>query len=222
MRLLLPLLLLAAPAEALWKKQGSSLVYFDKEGSIAGELPLGKWEEPAAGKLVVHEVRGGVSKDGRFAWTWDAQNTWNAAKTQRLERRNLLRYHGTAGQELWLSQSADAPRRSGEPVSLSDDGETVLVAARDSGNWRVEVRGYLGNEEWSLGSFPILESMRLTGNGRFAELRWTQPDEKSIVTVLELATKKREDVDAGKLKLGRAQLTDDGRLMSEGKAVFSF
>ena len=93
---------------------------------------------------------------------------------------------------------------------------------RDSGNWRVEIRGYLGNVDWELGSFPILESMRLTGNGRFAELRWTQPDEKTVVTVLELKTKKREDVDAGKLKLGKAELTDDGRLLSGGKAVFSF
>lgn len=215
------LLVLALLASAEWRKQGSSLVLLSS-GTIAGEQPLGAWDEPKGVRVVAHNVKGGVSKDGRFAWTFDAQHAWNYGKTERLEKRNVLRYYGTGGQELWSSQSADAPALSGEPVSISDDGETILMAARDSGSWRVEVRTYLGNELYDVSPLPILESMRLTGNGRYAELRWTKPDEETTYTVLELATKKRHDLPASKLHLGKATLEDDGRVLSGGKVVFSF
>ena len=215
------LLVLALLASAEWKKQGSSLVLYSS-GTIAGEQPLGTWDEPKGVRVIVHKVKGGVSKDGRFAWTFDAQNAWNYAKTQRLEKRNVLRYFGTSGSELWTSQAADAPVLSGEPVSISDDGETVLMAARDAGSWRVEVRSYLGNEKWVIGPLPVLESMRLTGNGKYGELRWSKVDEDTIFTVLDLAAQKREDIPASKLKLGKARLEDDGRVVSGGKVVFSF
>lgn len=210
-----------ARAEQGWKKAASSLLLQDSSGTIVAEQPLGKWEENRGVRVVIHSVLGGASKDGRFAWTWDEQSAWNFAKTERLERRYELRFFGTGGSELWSTQSAAAPPQ-GDPLALSDDGETALVAVRLSGGWRVEARNYLGIVNWDLGPFPILETLALTGGGRYGMVRWGEPDKSSTYTFLDLKSKKRRDIPSAEMRLGEAKITEDGRVVSGGKTVFAF
>lgn len=219
--LLTALLACGAGAETGWKKAGGSLLLHDSSGTIVAEQPLGKWEENRGVRAVVHAVRGGASKDGRFAWTWDEQSAWNYAKTERLERRGELRFFGTNGAELWSTQSAAAPPQ-GDPLALSDDGETVLLALRSAEAWRVEVRSYLGTVSWELGPFPILEALSLTGGGRYAMVRWGEPDKSSTYTFLDVKRKRRHDAASAEMHLGEAKLREDGTVVSGGKTVFAF
>lgn len=219
--LLAALLACGARAETGWKKAAGSLLLQDSSGTVVGEQPLGKWEENRGVRVIIHAVRGGASKDGRFAWTFDEQSAWNYAKTERLERRAELRFFGTGGNELWSTQSAAAPSQS-EPLALSDDGETALLAVRLGAGWRVEARNYLGIVNWDLGPFPILENIFLTGGGRYAMVRWGEPDKSSTYSFLDLKHKKRHDIPSAQMRMGEAKLLEDGSVVSGGKTVFAF
>lgn len=187
----------AGPAKG-WVKQGSSLLYYDSSGTLSGELPLGRWEE--------RDVRGGVSKDGNFAWTWEA-------------RKLLLRYFGPSGKELWSASNAAAPE-TGDPAALSADGRTVLFCRKSASGLSVVLKSFVGNTLWEAGPFPILHAVELTDNGLYALLRWTQPDEASMHTFLAVAERARKDVASAELRGGRAVLGEDGAVRSGGKVLF--
>lgn len=200
---ILAALLCPGPADAgptrAWVKQGSSLLYYDSSGTLSGELPLGRWDE--------HDVRGGVSKDGSFAWTWEA-------------RKLLLRYFGPSGKELWSAPKTAAPE-TGEPAALSADGRTILLCRKSASGMSVAVKSFVGNTLWEAGPFPILHALELTDNGLYALLRWTQPDEASMHTFLAVAARARKDVASAELRAGRAAIDEDGAVRSGGKVLFT-
>lgn len=211
---MLAALLGAGPAHAgpakVWINQASSLLHYDSSGTLSGELPLGRWEEPSGGRVIVHETRGAASRDGRFAWTWE-----------KVAQRSMLRFFGPLGGELWSEESAAAPE-SGEPLVLSGDGETALLCRRTAAGLTAAVKSYVGNTLWEVGPFPVLHAMELTENGRYALLRWTEPEKTSTHTFLEVPSKKRKDIPSGELLLGQASIDGDGTVRSGRKTVFSF
>ena len=104
----------------------------------------------------------------------------------------------------------------------SASGENILLAQRAPKGWLVSVRTYLGIPEWELGPFPELDSMFITPSGRYAMIRWTDPDKSRTHTFLELPTKTRKDIPSGELYLGSAIMWEDGKVTSGKKEVFVF
>ena len=121
---------------------------------------------------------------------------------------------------LWSESDADRPSE-GEPLVFSGNGELLLLARRFPQAWTVAVRSYIGNTLQEVGAFPRLVSIALTPNGRYALIRWADPDKSSTHTVLELSTKRRKDVPSSELLLGAARITDEGTLTSGGKTVLN-
>ncbi|MDE2237348.1 MAG: hypothetical protein KGK30_05615, partial [Elusimicrobia bacterium] len=80
----------------------------------------------------------------------------------------------------------------------------------------------LGNVLYSIGPVPQLESIALTGNGRYATARWRAPGRGATHTFVDLALKLRRDIPSDELTLGRASVDADGRVVSGGKVVFRF
>jgi hypothetical protein len=198
----------AGPANG-WVKRSSSLLHYDSSGTLSGELPLGRWEEPLGGRVIVHETRGSAARGGSFAWTWET-----------VDGRAVLRFFGPSGRELWSEGTAAAPE-SGEPLVLSAGGETSLLCRRSGAGLSVAVKSFVGNTLWEIGPFPILHVMELTDNGRYALLRWSEPDKSATHTFLDLEAKARKDVPSGELLLGQASVGEDGTVRSGGKTVFS-
>lgn len=209
-----------APAKAApgWSKQGSSLVLYGSGGDLVQELPL---RAPDPEGTASRETLGGVSPDGKLAWTLDRRLTWSAGRTKLLDSRRQLKVYGTSGQELWRDESADLPER-GAAVVFSADGKTLLLAGRDDAGWNVQARDWMGSTRVALGPFPRLISMALTPNGRFALARWAVPDASDTHTFVDLTTKARKDVASSDLLLGLARIGDDGVVRSGSKVVLSF
>ena len=201
-----------------WTRQANSLLLYGEDGSLTMELPL---HEPDDAGTVTRETVGGVSPDGRVAWTLDRRLVWSPGRTRLLESHRTLKTFGTSGQELWRDEAADLPER-GDPVLFSKDGRTLLLARRADDGWSVQSREWLGSVKASIGPFPRLISMFLTPNGRFALARWGVPDKSDTHTFVDLATKARRDVQSSDLVLGLARINDDGAVISGSKAVFAF
>lgn len=222
-RLAALLLVLAAalPARAAdphWTRQGASLLLYDKDGALAQELPLRAPDESANN---TRETMGGVSPDGRLAWTLDRRAAWAPGRTRLLDSKSLLRVYGEAGVELWNDETADAPER-GEPVAFSADGKTLLYARRAADGRYAEAREWMGRTLYVLGPFPRLIATAITPNGRYLLARWGVPDKDDTHTFVDLKTKKRRDVESSTLVLGQARVGDDGAVLSGTKTVFAF
>lgn len=206
----------AAPG---WTRQGSSLLLYDESGSLSQELPL---KAPDPSGPTSRETLGGVSPDGRLAWTLDRRQTWNQGRTRLLESRRQLRVYGTGGQEVWRDDSVDVPERGGEPLLFSADGRSLLLSRRAADGWYAEVRSWMGQVLASLGPYPRLDSMALTPNGRYALARWSVPDKSDTHTFLDVAAKAVQEVPSGDLVLGLARIGDDGVVRSGSRVVLSF
>ena len=201
-----------------WARQGSSLVLYGSDGSLSQEIPLNSGESDGNS---THEVIGGVSPDGRLAWTLDRRQFWTPGKTRMIESQRKLRVFGTTGQELWKDSDADLPER-GEALSFSADGKTLLLTRSETLGWNVEARDWMGRTLASLGPFPRVISMTLSPNGRFLLARWRVPDSSDTHSFFDLATKKRKDVASSDLVLGLARIGDDGVVRSGSKSLFAF
>jgi hypothetical protein len=219
---LLPLILLVVSAQAQaatgWVKKGSSLLLYDKDEELVSEIGLETTEEGTTAKPVVHEILGGAAKSGRFAWTLDRRRTYNADRTKLLASKRMLKVLGSGGEPIWTSTEADAID-DGDPVAFSDDGETLLASFHSTLSWRVAAKGYLGNTLMDLYNLPELESIQITPNGKYAMIRWTDPDKSDTHTFLNIPKKARRDVPSGTLHLGRAKLAPDGQVSSGGKVI---
>lgn len=212
---------MAEPAATGWTARPSALLLYDSSGTLVSEQALGSWDETTDTRLIIHETRGGGAKSGRFAWTWDMKTVWNLPHTQRLEQRSVFNYFGPSGKELWDASNAAAPKNS-DPVALSENGEALLLSQRSEGGFTVAVKTYIGNTLWEVGPFPSLQSIELTANGRYAVLRWSEPDKASTHTFLSIADKTRKDIPSSELHLGKAVIDESGAVLSGGKKVFSF
>lgn len=209
------------PRPAGWVKQTASLLFYDPPGALSLEIGLGASEEAAAGRLSAREISAGASPNGRFAWTLDRTLVWNSERSKLLDSKRLLRFFGSNGKELWSTPEVDAPRGA-EPLVFSADGETLVLCLRAGKGWKAEVRNYLGASLLEAGPFPILGMVTLTPNGRYALARWSVPDESATHTFLEVPTKRRKDIPSGELYLGLARITEEGRVYSGKKFVYSF
>lgn len=211
----------AEAPKAMWVKRKVSLLYKDQDGDIVNELPLTHNEETAGGRATVHDVSGGVSSNGRFAYVFDKSDVWNAAKTKLLSRACELRVYGSDGQRLWETPYADAPEGR-QPLVFSADGETALVLLKREKGWYASLRDYLGATLLELGPFPKIDAAELTPSGRYAMVAWLVPDKDSTHTFVDVKTKTRKDIPSGDLYLGQAWIGDDGKVVSDKKVVFDF
>ena len=201
-----------------WTRQSASLLLYGQDGSLSKEIPL---RAPDEGGTTSRETLGGVSPDGRLAWTLDRRQTWNQDRTRLLDSRRLFKTYGTTGSELWHDDAVDMPER-GDPILFSADGLTLLLARRAGGQWTAEARTWLGRPLLVIGPFPHLVSMALTPNGRYALARWSVTDKSDTHTFVDLSTLARKDIESGDLVLGLARIGDDGVARSGSKVVFSF
>jgi hypothetical protein len=211
-----------APSRATpgWTRQATSLLLYGDDGSLQQELPLRQADEAGTG-TTSRETQGGVSPDGRMAWTLERNLTWTPGRTKVLESRRLFRLFGSAGAELWREESVDLPER-GAPVLFSADGKVLLLAERSGDGYTAEARTWLGQIIATLGQFPRLISMALSPSGRFALARWAVPDNSDTHSFIDLKTKARRDVPSSDLVLGLARIGDDGVVRSGSKQVFAF
>ncbi len=200
-----------------WSKQGKSLVLYDAAGELAFEIGLLREDTGA----VSREVTGGVSPDGRAAWTLERKLTWNPARSKMLESRRVLRIHGSTGQTMWSDDSVDLPEK-GEPVLFSDDSKVILLACHFGESWAMEARDWTGGTTLKAGPFPRLISIALTPGGRYAVARWGVPDKSDTHSFFDLWTKARKDIETSDLTLGLARIGDDGVVRSGRRDVFSF
>ncbi len=231
-RALAALLLWASPAfagpgastetpKAHWEKRASSLLYFDKTGALSDEVGLGFSEGPESGSHKVVETRGGTSPDGRYAWEWRRRELWNSAKIRRISATRTLRFLGTAGKALWKIDGADTPEK-GDPLTFSGDGEVLIAAVKREKGFHCLVRNPLGGTFAEAGPFPKLVSMTLTERGSYAVIRWTDPDKSATFTILEVNTLRRKDIPSSKFLLGRALVTEEGKVLSGKRLIFDF
>lgn len=200
-----------------WSKQGKSLVLYDAAGELSFEIGLLREETGAA----TREVTGGVSPDGRAAWTLERKLTWNSSRSKLLESRRSLKIHGSTGQTLWSDDAVDLPEK-GEPVAFSNDSKVILIACHFGESWSVEARDWAGGTALKAGPFPRLVSIALTPGGRYAVARWGVPDKSDTHSFFDLWTKARKDIETSDLTLGLARIGDDGVVRSGRRDVFSF
>ncbi|MBI4679550.1 MAG: hypothetical protein HY748_18410 [Elusimicrobia bacterium] len=206
---------------AHWSKQGSSLVLYDSSGTIVHEVPLGLWEEASGAQVQSTQTLGGTVAGGRFAWTLEKTTAWNASKTKTLKADRVLHYYGTTAGGLWSLALADAPPDA-DPLVASASGETVAVAVNTEGEWTVLVRTFLGNPQWEMTGLKSLSSAFLTPNGKYALIRWSEPDKSATHTFVEVATKARKDIASEDFVLGPARLTDDGKVFAGERLLYEF
>ena len=215
--LLLAALSTSAQAAQGWVKQASSLLLYDSSGTLVSEVGLARSEDSGAET----ETLGGVSKDGRFAWTLDKKTSWNLSRTKLLETRTSFRFLGSEAIELWKSSKVDVPD-DGDPVALSDDGEMLAVARRGLNGWTAALKTWMGNTLLEAGPFPALKSVEITPNGKYMRVRWGEVDKSSTNTFIEAATKKRKDIPSEEFPLGQGRVDGDGKVYSKTKLLFDF
>ncbi|MFA6002798.1 MAG: hypothetical protein WC881_01885 [Elusimicrobiota bacterium] len=212
----------AIPAsQARWLRAPKSLLYYDAAGNLAGEIGLGRWEDTGMARVFTKIIDGGTAADNRFAWTLEKRTSWNTFKTKVLDAQRTLRFFGPAGKELWSEDGPDFIPESA-PLVFSQDGETCLIAIKRKEGWFAAVKTYIGNTPWEIGPFPRLDSLQISPNGRYAVIRWNDPEQSSMHSFVEIPGKARQDVPSAQFFLGRATVDDLGRAQAGHKTVFSF
>jgi len=204
-----------------WTRLAKSLLYYDAEGALSDEIGLGRWEEAGPAGVQVKRIAAGTSENQRFAWTLETRASWNTQKTKLLEDQRILRFFGPAGAELWTDEDADFIADS-EPLVFSRNGEVCLVAARRNTGWYAVARSYIGNTLWETGPFPQLETLQISPNGRYATVRWNEPEQSATHSFLDIRGQARQDMASSEFLLGLARVDDEGRAFADKKLVFSF
>jgi len=204
-----------------WLRMSKSLLYYDAEGALSGEIGLGRWEEANPTRVHVKVMDGGTSPDNRFAWTLEKRTSWNAPKTKILDSQRVLRFFASNGKELWSEENPDFVPGSA-PLVFSQDGEVCLLALRRKEGWFAAVKTYLGNTLWEVGPFPRLEALQISSNGLYGLARWNEPDKSAVHSFLDINGRARQDVASDRFFLGKAAVDDLGRAYSGQELVFSF
>lgn len=204
-----------------WVKTPASLLLYDSSGTLVNEVGLGTWEEPASEGMVLRRiVRGGISRDGRFAWSWEKAETVKLGRVDKpTTTARLMRYLGTEGQELFRNELADAPQGL-EPIVLSDNGERLLLAEHGPDAWILAAYDFTGNRLVDARAKGSIELAELTANGRFALVRWHQLDLPPEYTLLRIEDRMVSDLPGVRATGISPKLTDDGRVLVGKKVVF--
>lgn len=204
-----------------WLKAAKSLLYYDTNGDLAGEIGLGRWEESDPARVRVKRLEGGVSPNARFAWTLETRSVWNSPKTKLLESRRLLRFFGAGGKELWSDEEPDFIP-GGPPLIFSRDGEKSMVALKRAGGWFAAVRTYLGNTIFEVGPFPRLEAMQLAPGGAYGAARWDDPEQGAAHAFIDVQGLRRKDIASKDFLLGQAVIDDSGAVTAGEETIRPF
>ncbi|MBI5200509.1 MAG: hypothetical protein HY925_02885 [Elusimicrobia bacterium] len=212
---------LPVEGKAGWVKARASLLLYDSSGTLVNEVGLGTWEESGSNGTAQRKVvTGGVSVDGRFAWAWEKVETIKLGKSDKaLTTARLLRYLGTEGQELFRNELADAPKGL-DPVSLSNDGEWLLLTERGPDAWIIAAYDFMGNRLVDAHGKGSVELAQLTSNGQYALVRWHQLDLPPEYTLLKVGERASTGLPALKTAGVSPKLTDDGRVLVGAKVIF--
>ncbi|MBI5243978.1 MAG: hypothetical protein HY922_09930 [Elusimicrobia bacterium] len=211
-----------APAGGGWAATPSSLLLYSSSGKTLHELGLDYVaSEDMEGSFVTRRVmRGGVSKDGRFAWHWEKVTTLKRERTDTvLASTRAFAYLGTNGYRLWSDDDADAPARE-DPARISDSGETVLVRELRGKEWSVAAVDFTGNRLMELGAGTRIESWSLAPTGRFAHFCWSGFEGPLVCSFLNIEARTKKDVPAADLPPGGLRVLDDGSVLAGGRLAF--
>ncbi|TPW19034.1 MAG: hypothetical protein FD126_3088, partial [Elusimicrobia bacterium] len=75
----------APETRAGWAATPSSLLLYDSSGTLISETGLGRWEEEGPDQTVRRRtVRGGASKSGRFAWSWENAELVRSGRSEKV------------------------------------------------------------------------------------------------------------------------------------------
>jgi hypothetical protein len=216
-----PSIPVAHAGRAGWVRTAASLLLYNADGDLLDEIGLGSWTEPGPeGTQLRRTVRGGISKDGRFAWSWEKAESLKEGRGEKpVTTSRLMRYLGTQGQELFRNELADAPQGL-EPVAVSDNGERVLLAERAPGAWIMAAFDFAGNRLVDARAKGHVELAQMSGNGSFALIRWHQLDQPPEYTLLRIADRKTVGLPPITQAGASPKLTNDGRVLVGGKVVF--
>jgi len=212
-----------APKGGGWAAAQGSLLRFDRRGKLVDEVGIGEWDvELEDGVILRQRMRGGTSRDGRFAWHWQKLETVKLGRTDEvLASTTTLSYLGTRGQTLWESSRADAPPEV-SILEQSHNGETFLVVERSTTGWDASVYTFTGNRIMGIRAAERLEKVFLTENGRYALVLWSAFRQPLIYSFLRLKNKRRKDLPAADAMLGHAALREDGAVVSDGEILYRF
>ncbi|TPW18839.1 MAG: hypothetical protein FD126_3284 [Elusimicrobia bacterium] len=200
-----------------WLAAPSSLVLRAPHGALIHELGLGRF--PDQDGALTRELRGGASKDGRFAWHWQRVETKTDGPVEAPPRTSsVLVYLGAHGQILARLDGADAPEGLA-PAALSGDGEVLLSARREDGAWAVTARSFTGRELAAVKKAHRLSALAVSEDGRRALVAWAGLDLPMMVTLFDLARGERLDIPAETLPAGPWTLSADGTLLAAGRPV---
>lgn len=212
--------LAAAPAPAApagWLAAPSSLVLRGPQGALVHELGIGRFSEPDG--ALTRELRGGASKDGRFAWHWQKAEEKASGAVEKAPRAvSTLVYLGAHGQLLTRLDGTDAPEGL-PPAALSGDGEILLAVRRDGASWTVTAHAFTGRELASVAKAHRISALAVSENGRRALVAWAGLDLPHIVTLFDLPSGERLDIPADTLPAGPWTLAPDGTLLADGRPV---
>ena len=198
-------------ASANWSNMGSSLLLTDREGRLINELGIGSWDRQGPdGRPARHEARGGVSANGGFAWYW-----------QKVEGKTALVVLGPAGQLMWRVDQSDLCGNL-EPMLLSWDAKSSLVMERDGAGCSVSAYSADGKRLMRVGDAQRVESWSLSGDGRYAAIRWGRYDEPQVLSFLDLAGRRRRDFPATAALLGKVDIQKGGVFLSAGRTLYRF
>lgn len=198
-----------------WRAAPASLLLRGPGGAIVHELGLGSY--PASDGSQSRELRGGASRDGRFAWHWQKVSLWDPGAAPPRTFSTLV-YLGSHGQILTRLDGADAPDGL-PPAALSADGEVLLAARRIAGSWTVSAHGFTGRELAAVTKAHRVAALAVSANGRRALVAWAGLDLPMMVTLLDLARGERLDLPAESLPPGPWTLSDSGSLLAAGRPV---
>lgn len=222
---LTPVLAAALPsdsaAQARWEKRGSSLLYFDRTGNLSSEIGLGNWEDASSGGLTIRRVSGGVAGEGGYAWSFEQVSSWNTTKTRLLSSTGLLTFYGSRGKPLWTSDEAYPPE-TGDPIALSRKGEVLIMSLKAARGNVCVITDFLGGRLLTTEPFSTILSLSMTAQGRYALIRWAEPDKSDTHTIIEVRTKKRQDIPSTEFSLGEARVTDGGKVFAGKRLVYEF
>jgi hypothetical protein len=184
------------------------------------EIGLGRWEEEADGLIARRIMRGGVSKDGRFAWHWTKIESLQRTRVDTVvASTRAFAYLGTTGYQLWDDKSADAIGDE-DPALQSDSGETVLVREKRGEEWRVEAVDFTGNRMMRAPAGARILEWRLAPTGRFAYFKWSLFEKAVTCTFLDLEKREKRDMPASDIPPGTLNLLDDGSVLADGRLLF--
>ena len=209
---------------AAWVRMPTSLLLYDSSGTLVQEIGIGQWQDEVGGLPRRHTGRGGASKDGRFAWSWEKIEAVPppvrpGALPTPTEKPRVLTYRGTDGHELWHDYIADAPQDL-EPASQSADGEIALVLERGPDGWTVAAFDLLGDRLLEAHNPGVVELAEISPQGRFACIRWHPNNQPPVYSHIDIAHKVQRFLKLTDVPPAPIRIDDDGRVFAGDKAIF--